>query len=158
MGQLALGLRSLAVRLAVFVAMAALLAWALGGTLFPSPQRVNLSAWSFDGSQWNWRVSGSGSEPQPVTWTLVERRGGRAREERFGVAGAWRDVRGPRFDRDAMLLAVETHDVSDGDPRAWWLIRVETSPERRAEVTRLESAAAMDEVLCASPASPSSPG
>ncbi len=35
MGQVLLGLRSLFVRIAVFVTMAALLAWALGGTLWP---------------------------------------------------------------------------------------------------------------------------
>lgn len=35
MGQVLLGLRSLFVRIAIFVTMAALLAWALGGTLWP---------------------------------------------------------------------------------------------------------------------------
>ena len=35
MGQIVLGFRSLAVKVAVFVALAALLAWILGGTLWP---------------------------------------------------------------------------------------------------------------------------
>jgi hypothetical protein len=37
MGQFTLGLRSLLIRSTIFVVMAALLAWALGGTLFPRP-------------------------------------------------------------------------------------------------------------------------
>ena len=38
MGQLALGFQSLLFKLAIFVVMAALLAWALGGTLWPRSQ------------------------------------------------------------------------------------------------------------------------
>ena len=37
MGQVVLGFRSLAVKLAVFVALATVLAWILGGTLWPRP-------------------------------------------------------------------------------------------------------------------------
>lgn len=37
MGQILLGFRSLALKIAVFVALAALLAWTLGGTLWPRP-------------------------------------------------------------------------------------------------------------------------
>lgn len=43
MSQVALGLRSLVIKLAIFVAMAALLAWALGGTLWPRPERLRSS-------------------------------------------------------------------------------------------------------------------
>jgi hypothetical protein len=38
--QVALGLRSLLFKLSVFFVMAALLAWALGGTLWPRPERL----------------------------------------------------------------------------------------------------------------------
>lgn len=37
MGQILLGFRSLAVKIAVFVVLASLLAWILGGTLWPRP-------------------------------------------------------------------------------------------------------------------------
>ena len=39
--QVILGLRSLIVKAVVFFIMAALLAWALGGTLFPRPEVVD---------------------------------------------------------------------------------------------------------------------
>ena len=38
MGQIYLGFRSLLVKIAIFVVMAALLAWALGGTLWPKTE------------------------------------------------------------------------------------------------------------------------
>jgi hypothetical protein len=58
MGQVALGLRSLVVRIVVFIIMAALLAWALGGTLWPRPvsaiQRPVIDA---GGMQFGWQVT-----------------------------------------------------------------------------------------------------
>ena len=47
MGQVALGFRSLLVRAAVFFIMAALLAWALGGTLGPRAVGVFVDRASF---------------------------------------------------------------------------------------------------------------
>ena len=60
MGQLALGFRSLLIRLAIFVVMAALLAWALGGTLLPRAMRVKYDAVQFDSSEWFWELSAGG--------------------------------------------------------------------------------------------------
>ncbi len=40
MSQVLLGFRNLSVRIAIFVALAALLVWFLGGSLFPRPDRV----------------------------------------------------------------------------------------------------------------------
>jgi hypothetical protein len=57
MGQFALGIRSLLFKAAIFVVLAALLAWALGGTLFPRPSRTEFHAATFAGHQWMWRVS-----------------------------------------------------------------------------------------------------
>lgn len=57
MGQFALGLRSLLIKASVFVIMAALLAWALGGTLFPRPARAEFFAISALGHDWYWRLS-----------------------------------------------------------------------------------------------------
>ena len=47
MGQFALGIRSLLIRLAVFFVMAVLLAWALGGTLWPRAEVIDLDAMYF---------------------------------------------------------------------------------------------------------------
>ncbi len=78
MGQVALGLRSLAIRITVFVVMAALLAWALGGTLWPRPasavQRPVLEA---GGSQWGWLVTVDGAERE-VSYRLARRTAGDA--------------------------------------------------------------------------------
>lgn len=160
MGQVALGLRSLVVRLAVFVVLAALLAWVLGGTLFPSPQRVNFPAWEFAGSQWNWRVSGSGSDAGATSWTLFERLGeGDKTEQRFGIDGVWSSVWGPRFDGGEMLLGVAAkpsdRDRVGGSPsRAaspsnpeWWLVRVSPVPPRRAEASRFATEHALLQAL-----------
>ena len=76
MGQVALGLRSLVVRIIVFVVMAALLAWALGGTLWPRPvsaiQRPVINA---AGSQWGWMVTVDSAD-QEVFYTLARRQKG----------------------------------------------------------------------------------
>lgn len=56
MGQVALGFRSLLVRAAVFFIMAALLAWALGGTLWPRAVGVFMKPVPFNGKDWSWRA------------------------------------------------------------------------------------------------------
>ncbi|MEC7353398.1 MAG: hypothetical protein VYD99_09760, partial [Planctomycetota bacterium] len=75
--QVMLGLRSLLVKVAVFFVMAALLAWALGGTLFPRPEVVDYSPVTFQGSQWWLRMLAGGDEPGAVRWMLMERNGGK---------------------------------------------------------------------------------
>ncbi len=78
MSQVALGLRSLLVKLAIFFVMAALLAWALGGTLWPRPERLrsDIVALSDDPAKGNrvWYAIDSevgGREKGQVTATLV---------------------------------------------------------------------------------------
>lgn len=70
MGQIALGFRSLMIRLAIFFVMALLLAWALGGTLWPRP--VTAPAMSIDagGVVWNWDVRISSYTEPGLTWIL----------------------------------------------------------------------------------------
>jgi len=71
MGQLALGFRSLLFKVAVFVTMAALLAWILGGTLFPHPvTAIQAPTLTAGGTTWAWQVS---IEPlrHEVTWHLM---------------------------------------------------------------------------------------
>ncbi len=70
MGQLVLGLRSLLVRITIFVVMAALLAWALGGTLFPRPEVAARPGATFADAEWRWEVLVGGRDPG-MTWRLV---------------------------------------------------------------------------------------
>lgn len=71
MGQFALGLRSLFFKLAIFVIMASLLAWALGGTLWPRPEVARFDSVSFLGQQWFWRLSVGGKNAGEVRWELI---------------------------------------------------------------------------------------
>ncbi len=71
MGQFALGLRSLLIKSAVFVVMAALLAWALGGTLFPRPELARFEAVSFAGDRWYWQLAVGGKNAGEVRWRLM---------------------------------------------------------------------------------------
>ena len=75
MGQLALGFRSLAIRTAVFFVMAALLAWALGGTLWERTIDRTTDAARVGDAAYYWRVSLSGNEAHPVRWRLMRRIG-----------------------------------------------------------------------------------
>ena len=67
MGQVALGFRSLLIKAAVFFIMAGLLAWTLGGALFPQPTIVNLPG----AGDIYWRVS-SGGEINGLQWSLMK--------------------------------------------------------------------------------------
>ncbi|MDY7110232.1 MAG: hypothetical protein SYC29_16505 [Planctomycetota bacterium] len=103
MGQVALGFRSLLIKLAVFVIMAALLAWALGGTLWPRAEIVQFEPVSFDGREWSWRLSVGGRENGQVRWRLMVRdAGGPARpwDER-----TWVEVAGPVATDDMLCYA-----------------------------------------------------
>ncbi|MCZ6836658.1 MAG: hypothetical protein O7G85_12850 [Planctomycetota bacterium] len=75
MGQVVLGFRSLIIKLSLFVLFAALLAWALGGTLFPRPEIREPDSILFQGQQWYWRIATGGKEPGPgrVVWQLMMR-------------------------------------------------------------------------------------
>lgn len=74
MGQVALGFKNLLIKVVIFVIMAALLAWALGGTLLPRPKRASFQdgAVQFNGEQWYWRVLLDDTEMGPLMqWTLM---------------------------------------------------------------------------------------
>ncbi len=83
MGQLALGFRSLLIKVAIFFVMAGLLAWALGGTLFPKPTVVNLPG----AGDVYWRVS-SGGDLHGLQWSLI-------RDNQEIKTGHWQSVVGP---------------------------------------------------------------
>jgi hypothetical protein len=77
MGQVALGLRSLVIRIVVFVVMAALLAWTLGGTLWPRPvSAMQRPVINVGGSQWGWRVTVNPTSLE-VSYQLAVRQDGR---------------------------------------------------------------------------------
>ena len=67
MGQVALGFRSLLIKAAIFFVMAGLLAWVLGGALFPQPTIVNLPG----AGEVYWRVS-SGGKINGLQWSLMK--------------------------------------------------------------------------------------
>lgn len=70
MGQVTLGLRSLAIKAAVFFIMAALLAWALGGTLFPRAEKAELASVGQSGRTWYWEIAVGGPHPGRVLYHL----------------------------------------------------------------------------------------
>ena len=120
MGQATLAVRDFLIRAAIFVVLAALLAWAVGGTLFGS-HRVNFPAIDWDGREWAVQVVGNGRQPDRVRWQLVWRKG----EEPWTVhpvseAGQWRDLVGPVADADGLRLAVAAEGT--GGTR-WQMIR-----------------------------------
>ncbi len=119
MGQVALGVRSLLIKVAVFVALASALAWALGGTLWPRPQVAQFDQVSFNGREWHWQlaVGGARSEPSWVRWTMMQR-------TESGVAVTvdereWIDVAGPVVTESALYYAGrQKHD------RQWTMVRI----------------------------------
>ena len=78
MGQVALGVRSLLIRLAIFFVMALLLAWALGGTLWPRPVSATAMSIASGGSTWTWDVRITSYSEPALTWTLSREQGGRS--------------------------------------------------------------------------------
>ena len=103
MGQFALGLRSLLIKSAVFVIMAALLAWALGGTLWPRAQTARTEDVFFAGSRWHWRLAVGGKTAGEARWNLIV-------TDADGKAAPfddneWRDVSGPIAGDDGLYIA-----------------------------------------------------
>ncbi len=87
MGQVALGVRSLLIRLAIFFVMAVLLAWALGGTLWPRPVSANAMSIVTSDSTWTWDVRITSYSEPALTWTLAREQGGRSH-------GGWLEATG----------------------------------------------------------------
>lgn len=70
MGQVALGIRSLLIKAAIFFVMCALLVWALGGELFPKPEIVDTERVRFAGQDYFWRMYAGGDEPNAMHWEM----------------------------------------------------------------------------------------
>ncbi len=102
MGQVALGIRSLLIKAAVFFVLCALLVWTLGGQLFPRPEVVNGPSVEFAGSRWFWQLSAGGEEPGAMHWSLMEM----VDDKPIPVNDKrWADIAGPVVADDAMYYA-----------------------------------------------------
>ncbi|MFK7962153.1 MAG: hypothetical protein AB8G96_16700 [Phycisphaerales bacterium] len=154
MGQVALGIRSLVFRLAIFVAMAALLAWALGGTLLPRAETAEYDAVRADGSSWYWRLAVGGRrvpelDPLGVRWTLVVRGDDGRSAEVGGDDVAWTDVAGPVA---SSIVGLGTA-ASEGSPRGIWFAGFDRrTPDRGWQLYRIvpgtpESTASSESVM-----------
>jgi len=71
MGLAALGFRNLLIKLSIFFIMAALLAWALGGTLWPRAESADFPTVQFGGQTWFWRLSVGGRIQGQLHWQLM---------------------------------------------------------------------------------------
>jgi hypothetical protein len=114
MGQLALGFRSLFIRLAIFVVMAALLAWALGGTLFPRAETADMPAVSWRGATWRLRLAMGGEMRGLVRWSLV-RQAGEKKPEPWPLVGfdQWVEASGPVAVGDRLYVGFRDHDATE---------------------------------------------
>lgn len=92
MGQVALGLRSLVIRAFIFFLLASMLAWVLGGSLFPRQPEAHSDVARFLGASWYWRLSPLGPN-EALSWQLHRK----TDEGRIEVidAGPWREIAGP---------------------------------------------------------------
>jgi hypothetical protein len=126
MGQFALGIRSLLIKAAVFVALAALLAWVLGGTLFPRPSRAEVLALAANGYEWYWRVSVYGDRAleaampeEHIQWELLWKERNSAKlhvlEDR-----TWYEVAGPILRENRLYFGGRPADVASS--RSQWMI------------------------------------
>jgi hypothetical protein len=120
MGQVALGFRSLFIKLAIFFVMAALLAWALGGTLWPRAESANLPSVTFNGNSWHWRVEVGGREPDSLNWTLMHRSQDDGDSKVFDETH-WKRAAGPVVAGDSLYYA---GSMSFDDAASWTLVRV----------------------------------
>ena len=123
MGQATLAFRNLLVRAAIFVVLAAILAWFVGGTLF-GKHRVNFPALTWDGREWAAQVEGNGTRADEVQWRLLSKSG----EEPWNVmpiseTGQWRQLVGPSVDEQGLWIKVAENASASSPELSWSLIR-----------------------------------
>ena len=109
--------------------MAALLAWALGGTLFPRPEVVDYPHVTFKNAEWWLRMKAGGDEPGAIRWYLMEKAGGKTFKQPHlhSDDAGWLNARGP-------IVANQTLYVGFEDSLNGWQIAVFEHP---APMTRL---------------------
>ena len=123
MGQATLAFRNLLVRVAIFVVLAAILAWFFDGTIF-GKHRVNFPSITWDGREWSAQVEGNGTRPDEVRWRLLSKLG----EEPWTVmpiseTGQWRTLVGPNVDDQGLWIKVAENVSPDAPELKWTLIR-----------------------------------
>ncbi len=123
MGQATLAFRNLLVRAAIFVVLAAILAWFVGGTLF-GKHRVNFPALTWDGREWAAQVEGNGTRADEVQWRLLSKSG----EDPWYVmpiseTGQWRQLVGPSGDEQGLWIKVAENASASSPALTWSLIR-----------------------------------
>ena len=123
MGQATLAFRNLLVRVAIFVVLAAILAWFFNGTIF-GKHTVNFPAITWDGREWAAQVIGNGTRPDEVRWSLLSKLG----EEPWTVVpisktGQWRKLVGPNVDDQGLWIKVAENVSTDAPELKWTLIR-----------------------------------
>jgi hypothetical protein len=104
--------------------MAALLAWALGGTLWPRAETYDFPAVRFDDRDWNWRVAvgGRNGEREPIRYLLLMAEPGR--DPRRFDDRTWVDAAGPVV-ADGALYVAGRASFEPGEP--WWLMRIDNA-------------------------------
>ena len=115
MGQLALGVRSLLIRLAIFFVMAILLAWALGGTLWPRPVYATAIESTSGDITWSWEVRVSSYDPsRPLTYALICQHKGEKHVHRM----EWVEVTGIVFEESLAWTAASQ------DGAGWQILKL----------------------------------
>jgi len=129
MSQVVLGLRSLGIKLAIFFVMAALLAWALGGTLFPRPVVVVMEA---DGVRlaedaYAWRAETFDRQQEHLNWQMCVGVSGTPIDEPV-FPRQFREIAGPvlidsgiafggqTVDKDWIIVMLKQQGVAQDDP------------------------------------------
>lgn len=124
MGQVALGFKDLLIKAAVFVVMAALLAWILGGELLPSPERVDMAPVQFAGKAYFWQLSVGGRQRGRMSWRLMVAEDEKDSEPLDQMT--WSEVAGPLVSSGSLYFGGLASP--DGSP-AWMLVRLTASGE-----------------------------
>lgn len=153
MGQLALGFRSLIIKLVIFVIMAALLARVLGGTLVPRPHVANLLGGVpavVGTDQYFWQVTIDARRQEHLDWRLMRLRVNGRMEP--ADQRSWIDGAGPIAYEDVIYFG--GRDPQSG---VWRLVRLdkggvmqeEVLPDRftiEQELARLQAGATLKDV------------
>ena len=122
--QLILGLRSLAIKIVIFVVLAGLFAWFVGGSIFPGSQVVNSPAFEWQGSKWHAQVTGNGRGPSAVQWQLirVDEKGNDSVAD-LSVTGIWRNLQGPLMQSGSMMFGIESEQKNI---TTWWSAMIDS--------------------------------
>ena len=114
MGQFALGIRSLLIKIAIFVVLAALLAWTLGGTLFPRAETSDAPGVTWHGATWRLRAEMGGEHRGRLRWTLM-RQETDAKPAPWVLRGfdEWSDAVGPVATTDSLYVAFRDRDAPE---------------------------------------------